>query len=351
MTKTKIKLLTRQISYGFIAVVTLLSYFPSVASAAPITARSVSIGSSAANASTTYAFTFTVPTTGTAIKSVGFRACTTASGDCATPIAGFSSASSTLTSQPSNLDGAGVNSGWTVSTATAGELRLSKAGATVTPQPAITVGFSNVTNPSVANETFYMRITTYSDASWTLGNAIDTGIIATSTAGQVTVSVAIDESLTFTLASTTVSLTQPTTASTGTGTSSMTVSTNAASGYSVSYGGTTLTSGAKTIDAMAAQAASAANTKQFGLNLRLNTTATSNPAVGADNTGTGTGTPATGYETPDQFKFNTAGDIVATASLPTNTNTFTTSYIVNMDGSTAAGVYSTILTYTAIANF
>jgi hypothetical protein len=44
------------------------------------------------------------------------------------------------------------------------------------------------------------------------------------------------------LANTNITLTTPSIASTGTGTSSMTVATNALSGYSVSYSGTTLTS-------------------------------------------------------------------------------------------------------------
>jgi hypothetical protein len=127
----------------------------------------------------------------------------------------------------------------------------------------------------------------------------------------------------------------------------MTISTNASSGYSLSYSGATLTSGANTIPAMTTQAASVPNTKQFGVNLMANTT----PATGAGVSGSGTGVPAAGYGTVDQFKFNTVGDIIASATLPTNDNTFTTSYIVNADGSTPAGAYSTLITYTAVANF
>lgn len=349
MTKTNIKLLTRKVSYGFIAAVMLLPYLAGVAAAAPITARSVVIGSSAASASTTYDFAFTAATAST-IKSVKFQACDNASGACTQSGAasGFSSSAgpATLAQAPTGLGGAGV---WSIDTTDATSLRIKNTTNSGNPGTAV-VKFAGVRNPSATNSTFYIRLSTYTADDWS-GTAVDTGVIATSTAGQVTVSVAIDESLTFTLASTAVVLTQPTTTSTGTGTSAMTVSTNAATGYTIGYSGTTLTSGVKTIDAMATQAVSATNTKQFGLNLRLNTTATSTPAIGADKTGLGTGTPATGYQTADQFKFNTAGDVVATASIPTNTNTFTTSYIVNMDGSTAAGVYSTILTYTATANF
>jgi hypothetical protein len=83
------------------------------------------------------------------------------------------------------------------------------------------------------------------------------------------------------------------------------------------------------------------------MNLMANTT----PSVGTGVSGSGSGTPATGYDTANQFKFNTSGDVIAGATLPTNTNTFTTSYIANMDGSTAAGLYSTTITYTATGNF
>lgn len=341
MSGTK-NVLIKRIAYGFSAIALLLAYYPNVASAAPITARSVTIGSSAASASTTYAFGFTVPSA-TVIKSVGFAACTTASGAC-TPAPGFSSSASSLTSQPSNLDGAGTNTGWTVNTATSGELRLSKSGAAVAPTGAQTVSFSGVVNPSATNSTFFLRMTTYSDAAWT--TAIDTGTVAASTAGQITVTASVDETLSFTLATATVALGSLSTAATGTGTSSMTVSTNAATGYSLTYSGTTLTSGSSTITALAAATASSVNNKQFGLNLMSNTT----PAIGTAVSGTGTGTPSVGYNTTNLFKFNT-GDTIATATLPTNSNTYTASYIANISGATAAGIYSTVLTYTATANF
>ncbi len=336
---TKNQLLKRA-GLVLMGVIFTFASYPNVASAAPIMARSVAIGSSAASVSTTYSFNFTVPQT-TAVKSISFDACTTASGACVTP-AGFSSSASSLSVQPTGL---GSASGWTVNTATSGSLRVVNAANAAVSSGSQSVGFSGVVNPSTENVTFFVKITTYSDAAWT--TPIDTGTVATSTAGQVAVSVLIDEKLTFTLASTATSLTKPTTSSTGFGTSAMTVSTNAASGYSLSYSGATLTSGVNTIPAMSTQAASAPNSKQFGVNLMANST----PAVGTSVSGTGTGVPVAGYGTANQFKFNTSGDVIATAGVPTNDNTFTTSYIVNADGSTPAGAYSTLITYTAVANF
>jgi len=316
-----------------------VAYFHPFASAAQITARKVVIGSSVASASTTYAFTFTVPTA-TVVQSAGFAACTTASGACSTP-AGFSASSSTLTVQPTNL---GDASGWSVDTGTAGVLKLKKTGNSAAPTGSQTVGFSSVTNPSATNSTFFMRITTYSDDAYT--TAIDTGSVASSTAGQITVTATVDETLTFTLLAATVALGNLTTTSTGAATSAMTVSTNAATGYSVAYSGTTLTSGSNTITAIASPAASSMNNKQFGINLMANTT----PLIGSNKTGTGSGAPATGYGTADQFKF-ASGDTVASASVPTNSNTYTVSYIANIDGVTPPGAYSTVLTYVATANF
>lgn len=340
MKKIKISKLSKNIGYSLITLGISFSYLSGIASASQITARKVTIGSSVASATTSYQFTFTVPSA-TVVKSASFAACTTPSGAC-TPAPGFSASSSTLTSQPINL---GDASGWTVSTATAGELRLSKSGNVAAPTGSQTVSFSNVVNPSAANSTFYVRMTTFSDAAW--ATPIDTGVVASSTAGQITVSANVDEMLTFTLAASTVDLGSLTSSSTGKGTSSMTVATNATNGYSVNYSGTTLTSGTNTITALSSPTASTMNSKQFGINLMSNTT----PAVGSNVSGAGTGAVAAGYNTANQFKFVPAGEVVAASATPTNSNTFTTSYIANIDDVTAAGAYSTNVTYVATANF
>ena len=322
------------------AVVLLITYYPNVASAAQITARKVVIGSSVASASTTYAFTFTVPSA-TIIKSVSMTACTTASNACTTPT-GFSSGASTLSVQPVNL---GDATGWTVDTSDAGALRITKSGNTTLPSGAQTVTFGSVTNPSATNATFFLRIATYSDAAWSV--PIDNGVVAASTAGQVTVTAVVDEALIFTLADTAVNLGTLTTSTTGSGTSTMTVATNALSGYTVTYSGGTLESAGNTIPAISSPTASTPNSRQFGLNMRANTT----PAVGTNVTGAGTGTPATNYNTVDEFMFNTAGDVIATATGPTNSNVYTTSYIANVDSLAPPGTYTTVITYVATANF
>ena len=307
--------------------------------AAVITGRTLTIGSSVASASTSYTFTFTVPSA-TVLASFEATACTTASGACTTP-AGFTSATSTLSAQPTNL---GDATGWTVNTGTAGSLRIKKTGNVAAPAGSQTVAFSGVTNPSATNSTFFMRLTTYSDDAWT--TAVDTGNVASSTAGQITVTASVGETLTFTLASATVALGTLTTATTGSGTSTMTAATNSASGYVVTINGSTLTSGVDTITALAAQTASTVGNSQFGINLKANTT----PSVGTNVSGSGSGTATANYGTADQFRFVT-GDSVASALIPTNSNTFTVSYIGNIAGITAPGIYATSLTFVATANF
>lgn len=339
MINRKAKTFLRQVLSGIFVIAISIAFITNVASAAQITGRSVVVGSSVAGASTTYLFTFTVPSA-TVIKSAEFIACTTAVGACTTPD-GFSASSSTLTAQPTNL---GDASGWLVDNGAAGSLRLNKSANSAAPTGAQTVGFSSVTNPSATNATFFLRIATYSDDAWT--TPIDTGAVAASTAGQITVTASVGETLTFTLASATVGLGTLSTSATGTGTSSMTVATNALSGYSVNYSGTTLMSGSNTITALGSPTASTMDSKQFGINLVANAT----PAIGSNKSGTGIGAPTADYGTADLFKF-VSGDTIASAAAPTNSNVYTVSYIANIDGATAPGAYSTVLTYTATANF
>jgi hypothetical protein len=339
MMHRKNRLFTR-ITATLVVSLTAIFCIANTAMASQITGRQVVIGSPVALASTTYAFTFTVPTA-TAIKSASFTACTTASGAC-TPAPGFSASSSSLTSQPTNL---GAASGWTVSTATANSLRLSDASNSTAPSGSQTVSFSAVTNPTATNSTFFLRIATFSGSDWATG-PLDTGTVAASTGGQVTVNASVDEALTFTIAAQNVGLGTITTSTTGTGTSSMSASSNAAHGYNITYSGTTLTDGSHPFGAMAGVTPTQ-GVNQFGLNLALN----SSPAVAGSATPSGgSGTAATGYGTANTYKFNST-DPVATASGASNTTTYTTSYLANVDAATPAGAYSTVLSYVATPNF
>jgi hypothetical protein len=130
------------------------------------------------------------------------------------------------------------------------------------------------------------------------------------------------------------------------GTSVMQAQTNAANGYVITVNGTTLASGVNTIPSLTSQTASTLGASQFGLNIRANTV----PGVGANPSGGGSGTFNGNYGTPNQYRFN-SGDVVAQAAAPTDANTFTSSYIVNIGGSQAAGVYTATMTYICTASF
>lgn len=321
-------------------VLTSVSFFSIVGSvnAAQVTARSLKLGSSVASAATSYELNFTTGTTAT-FQSFQAQICTTASGTCTTP-AGFSVSSPGSTFTSSTLSGT-----WTVSNATAGSLRASATSASsTTASTAKQIIFGSVTNPSATNSTFYARITLYSDNAW--ATPVDTGVVASSTAGQITVTASVDETLTFTLSSATVALGTLTPSTTGSGTSTMSASTNASGGYAITVNGTTLTAGLNTIAALAANAGSTQGTSQFGINLMANAT----PSVGSNSSGAGSGAAAANYNTADSFRFVT-GETVASASAPTNSNTFTTSYVANVGGAQAPGSYSTVLTYIATATF
>jgi hypothetical protein len=336
---------------ALLAALLLATLAPLPTQAAQITARKLTLSTSSASAgaTVTYTFNFTVPSA-TVLASWEAQICTTASGTCTMPT-GF--VNSTSISQPTNL---GDASGWTGNNATAGSLRMSKSGNVAAPTGSQTVVFSNVTNPTTANQSFYARITTYTGSTWT--GAVDTGVVAASTAGQIQLSGTMDESLVFcagtsitgtncgTIAGTTVNFGTFSPSSTSSGTSVMAASTNGTSGYSITVNGATLTSGGNTITALATQTAAAVGTEQFGLNLRDNAT----PNVGTNPSGSGTGTYAANYGTVDQYRFVT-GDSVASVGAATDANTFTASYIVNVGGATEAGTYTATMTYICTATF
>lgn len=324
---------------------------PNSAQALQVTSRKLTLGSSAPSASTTYTFDFTTATTAT-FQSFQAQICDAASGTCNAP--------SGLTTTSSTFDSTSLSGTWSVSNGTAGSLRGSATGASSTTSgSARQVAFGAVTNPSATNTTYYARITLFSDAAWT--TAVDTGTVAASTATAITLSGTMDESLVFctgtsitgtncgTVAGSSVSFGTFDTLNPKTGTSVMAASTNGTSGYSITVNGSTLTcscAGSPTIAALGSQTASSPGTAQFGANLRSNTT----PSVGANPSGSGSGTYTANYGTADQFRFVT-GDSVAAAAGSTNANAFTVSYIVNVPGSQAAGAYTATMTYIATATF
>jgi hypothetical protein len=335
-----------------------------------LTSRSLTLGSSSVNAVTTYGYSFRPGISGN-IGAIKFELCDSPIETDACVNTGnsagvsFTSSSASVQSQ-SGISGFGVGSG-TPPAPTANTFWITNG----TPQnvlntTTVTVVLQNVRNPSTANRSFYGRVTTYSDSAGTTPNEVDFGSIAVSTATQLTVTGVMPESLVFcvgtsgsdcagiTGASVNLGTFSPT--ATNTGTSVMSASTNAGTGYAITLNGTTMSSGSNTIAAMGTQSAnstgcvvsctSTAGSSQFGTNVVSN----SSPAVGLNVSGLGIGTAYGGYATSNSFRYF-SGDIVASSSGVTRDNLFTNSYVVNVGGDQAAGVYTATLTYICTATF
>lgn len=342
------------------------------ANAAQITTRSLTLVAGASDGGAkvggvvNHLFNFTLPSN-TTVGSIKFEYCTTASvATCVMPT-GLVTTSATLSSQT------GL-SGFTMVNTTNGAPYITRTAATGTG--AVSYQLNTITNPTTAGgTTFFVRISTYASTNAT-GGTTDTGSVAAATTNQITLTGTMPESLIFcagATVSTTSSIPDCTTATAGsvtfnqlfsptdtaTATSQMAASTNANAGYAITVNGVTLTSGSNTIPAMAASTTGVRGTGQFGLNLKLNTTATSTVAIGAEVAASPNGTSlrgqaSTGYNTVDNFKFVT-GDVVArsdnTVAGPTNAQIFTVSYIVNVAGNQASGTYTSTLTYICTATF
>jgi hypothetical protein len=356
----------------------IFAYFSSVLSSNASAAQITADGGSKASGVVNHFFQFTLPNVGSVnVGSIKFEYCTIAIGSCTTPT-GLDTTNATYGSE----SGA---TGFSLVNTTNGAPYITRTASSITAGTAVSYQLIGVTNPSGAscglpspatpNCTFFVRISTYASTNAT-GSPIDTGVVAASTATQITLTGQMPESLIFCTGGTVgtnAGIPDCSTATTGsivfnqlfsptstaTTTSQMAASTNAGSGYSVTVNGTTLTSGSNTITAMGSATTGVHGLSQFGLNLVANTTSTSTPAVGANVNPAANGTNYKGeavspYDTADTFKFVT-GNIISDSANGgaggTDAQIFTISYIVNVPGSQPAGTYTTTLTYICTPTF
>jgi hypothetical protein len=327
-----------------------LILFSASASADTILNRSVRIGNSRANANTFQEFTFTLPTAGN-IGSIEFEYCAdTPFTDtaCFAPV-GLDVSGATLASQ-SGLTGFSVHP----STTTNKVVLTRTPGANLAFQ-AVLYRLNNMVNPSADAQT-YVRISTYAsdDAS---GAYTDDGAVLFATVPGVSVEGYVPPYLTFCTGLTvaincsstegnSINLGELSKNSANYSSSQYAGATNDPGGFTTSVAGTTMTSGTNTIPALSAQAPSRPGTSQFGINLRANT----NPPIGKNRAGGGDSAALAGYNTPNLFKF-TPNQIISRSTLSTDFNRFTVSYLVNASQNQKSGIYSTTLTYIAVAAF
>lgn len=131
-----------------------------------------------------------------------------------------------------------------------------------------------------------------------------------------------------------------TSGTTKTANTSFSVKTYLASGYVVQTLSSPPTNNSYTMQALTTPTASNANSEQFGMNLVANTSPATfgvNP-VQVPDASFASGAAASGYNTPNLFKYVT-GDTIASANKSSGETDYTISYIFNISNVTPAGTY------------
>lgn len=329
-----------------------LPFFARPAAAAELQNRSVTVSSAVPSATATDDFSFTYVTAGT-VGSLVFEYCDNSplfDQPCDAP-AGFDVTGATLSGQTGVTDYS-VNGGLT----TANKLVLSRGTLSAITPVASTYSIDNIVNPSDGGHTIFVRISDYAtnDAS---GAYTDSGAVAFATITPFNVGAAVPPYLRLCAAVTvapdcssengdTIELGTFSSAHVTAAQSQFSTGTNSLTGYIVFALGSTMTSGNNTIASSSSPTANSPGRAQFGINLRANT----NPVIGQEPLGNGSGTPAAGYDTPNLFTYN-PGDAVASSSAASDYNRMTASYVINIPPDQPLGVYSTTITYLATADF
>jgi hypothetical protein len=313
--------------------------------------RSVRITSSRPGLTVSHHFRFDIATAGT-LGSILFEYCENSPvvGAACTDPPGFSALSASLMSQVGET-GFSMHPN---SSNTRVILTRTPAAAAAT---TVAYALDNIVNPTTPRRSNYVRITTYASDDAT-GTRIDNGSVVFGITGDpgIGTSVYVPPFLTF---CTGVSVAPDCSSASGDRldlgelstlepsfvTSQFAGATNDVNGYVTSLVGTTMTSGTNIIDPLTIPTPSIPGTAQYGINLRANV----NPVVGQNPLGAGTAAPAAPYNSPDLYSF-TNGTLTS-SPISSDFNTFTVSYIVNVPLGQPPGIYSTTITYIAVAQF
>jgi len=321
------------------------------ARAAIIQDRSVVIGSGTVSAVTTEDIRFTLPSSAN-VGSLVLEYCSNL------PWIGYICTAPTgLDLTSATIDSLIGNTGFSIDSthSTVNKLVLTRPSDPVTNVPNELV-LGNTVNPSVPGSTVYIRISSQASTDGT-GPTIDTGAVAFAVQSIFNVNAFVPPFLKLcvgitvapdcsTMVGDSIDLGELSSTVANKGQSQYATATNDPSGYVIYALGTTMTSGNNTIPSLSSPVASLPGTGQFGINLRANLI----PAVGQDPVGVGTGTPTPNYDIPNRFVFNN-GDSITSASLPSDYNRMTVSYLVNIPKNQPSGIYSTTMTYVATVQF
>jgi hypothetical protein len=311
--------------------------------------RSLTLENGLASTNDNYTLGFTIPVVGT-LGSIRLQLCAESpliGAPCTLPV-GMDLTGVTLATQSGET-------GFSVLSASGTNIILSRlpSAASVGPVGYKLSGIMNPSNPGA----YFGRIQTYASTDGT-GPSTNYGGLAMDIALSVQVTATVPPYLYFCMG-VQITGTDCTTVTgnylnfgdfnsltASTAETQMVAGTNADFGYGITVNGTTLTSGVNTIPPVSIPDVSRPGTSQFGMNLRANT----DPVVGENPSGGGSGAPTAGYGTVDQYKFN-PGDIVASVSAPDLSRKYTATYIANIAKTQPAGIYVSTLTYVATASF
>lgn len=238
-----------------------------------------------------------------------------------------------------------TNNTFTVFPTSGGSFTASSAASptTFTINGTTAAGTGTMTNKATDVDSSVYTITETTDSA--------TGAVVAETNGTVNITATVSPTLTFSNDDPTIGFGTLTSgaarwangAATGSASTTtahtMTVGTNATSGYTLTYNGALLTSGANTIAAatISADADGTPGSNQFALGVTV----------------TGTGTASAGYQTAsDNYNFvaSTASQVASSTGVVTS-DSIAVRYITNIAASKPAGNYATNLDYVASANF
>jgi hypothetical protein len=150
-----------------------------------------------------------------------------------------------------------------------------------------------------------------------------------------------DPTLTFTVNTSSINFGALSTSATATATSTFSVINYTSHGYVVTPVSQPPKTGNYVLAGMTATGPSQTGQEQFGINLRANTSPVSfgaDPVQVPDNSFS-FGAAATGYNSPNNFRY-IAGETIAAAPKSSGQTNYTISYIVNASTTTAGGTYS-----------
>lgn len=334
----------------FVATLLLLGNNSTFVDALTVVNKSVTVGTSLPSANTSHTIKFNMLGSST-VGSVLFEYCINdpfAGKPCVVP-AGLNVSSLVIASQ-SGITGLTLDP-----SSTANRAVLTRSATIIGAVPVI-IKLDNIVNPSTPQQSVYVRISTYTSSNATGVYNNEGGSVFTIQSGFGSQAY-VPPFLIFCVG---ITVTNDCSSSNGayaglgelsktsakTTTSQFGGATNDKNGYVVIILGVTMTSGNNVIPALNVPTNSVPGSSQFGFNLRANT----NPSGGQNPIGSGTLTPASNYANLNQFAFVT-GSVVASSPLPTEFNTMTSTYLVNVSPNQQPGVYTTTLTYVATATF